>query len=96
MDSTETVKGNVDAELVLHAAVIEYANYHRAIIVSGDGDFACLGDYLIEKDKLLRLITPNERYSQLLKPYSSYIVQTNRLKETLGHKKTSIGVRSKP
>ncbi len=36
----ETVKGNVDAELVLHAAAIEYSNYDKAIIVSGDGDFA--------------------------------------------------------
>ena len=32
------VKGNVDAELVLHA-MIEYANYEQAIIVTGDGDF---------------------------------------------------------
>ena len=33
-----TVKGNVDAELVLHA-MIEFKNYQKAIIVSGDGDF---------------------------------------------------------
>ncbi len=32
------VKGNVDAELVLHT-MIEYANYKAAVIVSGDGDF---------------------------------------------------------
>src|SRR3989338_8852343 len=30
-------KGNVDAELVLHS-MIEYPNYDKAIIVSGDGD----------------------------------------------------------
>lgn len=30
----QTVKGNVDAELVLHAAAIEYENYDKAIIVS--------------------------------------------------------------
>src|SRR3989344_4040411 len=34
-------KGNVDAELVLHA-MIQYKNYDKAIIVSGDGDFHCL------------------------------------------------------
>ena len=39
----QTVKGNVDAELVLHAAAIEYENYDKAIIVSGDGDFAASG-----------------------------------------------------
>jgi uncharacterized LabA/DUF88 family protein len=35
------VKGNVDAELVLHT-MIEYDNYSKAIIISGDGDFFCL------------------------------------------------------
>jgi len=32
------VKGNVDAELILHA-MIEYDNYDKAVIVTGDGDF---------------------------------------------------------
>src|SRR3989338_5660660 len=38
------IKGNVDAELVLHA-MIEYPRYKKAIIVSGDGDFYCLIEY---------------------------------------------------
>ena len=33
------VKGNVDAELVLHS-MIEYQNYEKAVIVTGDGDFS--------------------------------------------------------
>ena len=44
-------KGNVDAELVLHA-LIEYPNYDKAIIVSGDGDFHCLIEYLEKQKKL--------------------------------------------
>ena len=71
----ETVKGNVDAELVLHAAAIEYSNYDKAIIVSGDGDFACLIQFLEDKDKLLRIFTPNTKYSKLLRPYSRHIVR---------------------
>src|SRR5438552_3845641 len=59
----ETVKGNVDAELVLHAAAIEYTNYDKAIIVSGDGDFACLLQFLDDKGKLLHVFTPNDKYS---------------------------------
>ncbi|MBM3579565.1 MAG: NYN domain-containing protein [Alphaproteobacteria bacterium] len=54
------VKGNVDAELVLHA-MIEYQNYDRAIIVSGDGDFHCLIEHLERNDKLARLIIPNQQ-----------------------------------
>ena len=47
-----TTKGNCDAELVLHAAAIEYPNYDKAVIVSGDGDFLCLGEFLRNKGKL--------------------------------------------
>jgi uncharacterized LabA/DUF88 family protein len=92
----ETVKGNVDAELVLHAAAIEYPNYNKAIIVSGDGDFACLMEFLEDKDKLLHVFTPNNKYSKLLKPYSKYIIEVSRLKLSLEYKKTGIGDRSKP
>lgn len=38
-DSMGKPKGNVDAELVLHTAAIEYLHYDKAVIVSGDGDF---------------------------------------------------------
>ena len=52
------VKGNVDAELVLHT-MIEYTNYDKALIVTGYGDFYCLVDYLLSNNKLLNLMIPN-------------------------------------
>ena len=80
------VKGNVDAELVLHA-MIEYLNYEKAMIVSGDGDFACLVDYLKGKDKLLKLMIPNQlKYSSLLRKFNSDIVFMNNLKGKLEFK----------
>lgn len=61
------IKGNVDAELVLHT-MVHYSNFEKAVIVSGDGDFHCLIEYLLEKDKLLALLVPNRKhYSGLLK-----------------------------
>ena len=66
------MKGNVDAELVLYA-VKEMPNYDKAIIVSGDGDFYSLVEYLEQQGKLLNLMTPNWQYSSLLKPYDKYI-----------------------
>lgn len=92
----ETVKGNVDAELVLHAAAIQYSLYDKAIIISGDGDFACLMEYLEDSNKLLHIFTPNNKYSKLLKPFSSYIVEMQQLKKSLEYKKTGISGRSKP
>ena len=76
------VKGNVDAELVLHA-MIEYPNYDKAAIVSGDGDFHCLVEYLDKKRKLLKLIVPSGRYSSLLRKFSGYIVNISLLREKL-------------
>jgi uncharacterized LabA/DUF88 family protein len=48
------VKGNVDAELVLHT-MVELPKYDRAVIVSGDGDFYCLIEYLQKQNKLEKL-----------------------------------------
>lgn len=75
-------KGNVDAELVLHA-MIEFPNYDKAIIVSGDGDFHCLVEYLEKKRKLSRIIVPNKKYSSLLRKFSRYIVNVDLLKGKL-------------
>ena len=77
-----TVKGNVDAELVLHS-MIEYPNYSKAIIVSGDGDFYCLAEYLEKNNKLLHLITPNEKYSHILSRFSGFIVRVDQLRNSL-------------
>jgi len=74
-----STKGNCDAELVLHAAAIEYQNYDKAVIVSGYGDFFCLVDYLILNDKLKVLAIPNQfQFSALLKmdhikPYLRFV-----------------------
>ena len=66
-------KGKVDAELVLHAGAIEYPNYDKAVIVSGDGDFYCLHEYLEKRRKLLRIIIPNSKSeSSLLKLFHKY------------------------
>ncbi|MBU3965633.1 NYN domain-containing protein [Patescibacteria group bacterium] len=76
------VKGNVDAELVLHA-MIEYSNYQKAVIVSGDGDFYCLIEYLVKQNKLLKIIVPNIRFSSLLRKFSYFIANIQLFKEKL-------------
>ena len=85
---TGKIKGNCDAELVLQS-MIEYHNYHQAVIVSGDGDFACLVKYLSEKGKLRNLLVPNSlKYSALLKkPAEKKIVFLNELRGKLEYKK---------
>lgn len=79
------VKGNIDAELVLYA-MKEMPNYAQAIIVSGDGDFYCLVEYLEQKGRLLKIMTPNWKYSSLLKPYEKYIIRLDQKRNDLEHK----------
>lgn len=72
-DNEGKPKGNVDAELVLYSAAIEYPNYDQAIIVSGDGDFYCLLDFLKKRSKLGRIIIPNiKSESTLLRSFQGY------------------------
>ena len=79
------VKGNVDAELVLHT-MVEYQNYDKALIVTGDGDFYCLVDYLAKNDKLLKLMIPNmNKFSSLYRKMMPRIAFMNNLKSKLEH-----------
>lgn len=74
-------KGNVDAELVLHSAKIEYYNYDKAILVSGDGDFKCLIDELEKDEKFFKLIIPNkQKESSLLNNYGKYKIYAEKIR----------------
>lgn len=67
-------KGNVDAELVLHS-MIEINNYSKFIIISGDGDFYCLIEYLLGINKFYKLIIPNKKkYSSLLRKFLNSVL----------------------
>lgn len=80
------VKGNIDAELVLHT-MIEYPNYDKAVVVTGDGDFHCLIGYLKKQNKLEKLIVPNcYKFSSLLRKFASGMVFMNDLREKLEYK----------
>lgn len=64
---TGEAKGNIDADLVL-SAMIEYPNYERAVVVTSDGDFYSLVEYLYRKGKLETVLSPSsEKCSVLLK-----------------------------
>ncbi|MHB8105286.1 MAG: NYN domain-containing protein [Dehalococcoidales bacterium] len=78
------VKGNIDAELVLKS-MIQYRVYNQTIIVTSDGDFACLVKYLIEKHKLRSMIASKKvKCSHLLEKASgTYICYLDDLKNKI-------------
>lgn len=83
-EDKKPVKGNVDAELVLWA-MKEMSNYEKAIIISGDGDFYCLVEYLDQKGRLLNLLAPSQHYSSLYNQYEKYIVRLDQFRRELAY-----------
>ena len=60
-------KGNADAEMVLQCARDTYEKKsYNAVLISGDGDFSCLVDFLEEKNKFTTIIIPNRKYCSYL------------------------------
>jgi uncharacterized LabA/DUF88 family protein len=51
----DEIKGNVDVNLTLQS-MVDYSNYAKAVIVTSDGDYACLVEYLHDNRKLECLI----------------------------------------
>lgn len=56
-------KGNVDTDIVFHVMekIAERENFDKVILVSGDGDYIKMVRYLIDKNKLEKVLAPNSR-----------------------------------
>ncbi|MBD3281092.1 NYN domain-containing protein [Candidatus Dojkabacteria bacterium] len=81
------IKGNVDAEMVLHS-MIEYNSYNKAVIISGDGDFYCLIKHLHSSGKLLKILVPNQySYSSLLTKFKDSISFVNQSRKKLEYRR---------
>lgn len=89
-DSDGKIKGNIDADLVLRA-VLELNDYDKAVIISSDGDFYSLVQYLYETNKLKTVLSPDKKYcsSLLMHTAKEKIQFMNELKQKLEHKKKS-------
>lgn len=81
-------KGNVDADLVLQA-MVDYNKYDKAVVITSDGDFYCLVNYLYDNDKLEIVISPNkEKCSILLKKSAKEKIDfIDNLRQKLEYKK---------
>ena len=78
------VKGNIDADLVLWA-MREMPKYDTALIVSGDGDFFGLVEYLDEQNKLAKVLTPTGQYSSLYNQFEQYIERLDNHRRELAY-----------
>ncbi len=70
-------KGNVDVDLTLEVTRLIRV-YDGAIIITGDGDYISLVEYLYKNNKLIRIIIPNKlRFSILYWDYKEYLDYLN-------------------
>ena len=83
-DGTDKVKGNCDADLVLKAAVDFFEKkFDTAVLVTSDGDYACLLKFLREKNVFKSLVSPNNKCSFLLRKLNIPIVYLDTQKRKL-------------
>jgi len=75
-----TKKGNVDTEIVFEVmkVLMERKDFNSILIISGDGDYKKLVDYLIERDVFKKILFPNRNaasslYKQLPPKYFDHL-----------------------
>lgn len=88
----EKPKGNIDADLVLRAMIDFHENkFEKAVIITSDGDFYSLVDYLYSENKLERVISPYFKTCSLLlkKTGKEKLIFLDNLKEKLEYKRKS-------
>ena len=67
-------KGNVDTDIVFEVMkrLIEEPSFDKIILISGDGDYKKIVDYLLSKGKFEKVLFPNKKFaSSLYKQYGS-------------------------
>ena len=61
-------KGNVDADIIFSIMEKMYRRekFSKMILVSGDGDYKQLVDFLIEESKFKKILFPNKKFASSL------------------------------
>ncbi len=61
-------KGNVDTDIVFEIMknLVENSDFNKIVLVSGNGDYIKMVDYLISKKKFEKVLFPNTRFASSL------------------------------
>ncbi len=85
-------KGNVDSDIIfeiMKKLIDEDDEQEKFLLVSGDGDYMKLVDFLIEKDKFVKILFPNKKFASSLykRLGSEYFDYIEHIKELVRYKK---------
>ena len=85
-------KGNVDTDIVFHVMreLIEDSALGKIVIVSGDGDYKRMIDYLIDKNRFAKILLPNKDnasslYKSIADEYRAFL-DTPAMRLKVGYK----------
>ncbi len=61
-------KGNVDSDIIFNIMkkVYKKNKFDKIVLVSGDGDYKALVDFLIEEEKFKKILFPNKEFASSL------------------------------
>ncbi len=89
LKSKGKIKGNCDAELVLHATSnIIRKKFYGIVLVSSDGDFSCLLEFALKEGKKVTVISPSRKLSYLIRRLNIPITYLNDILELVKNEKT--------
>jgi uncharacterized LabA/DUF88 family protein len=81
-------KGNVDSDIVFDIMKRMYKKevFDKIVLVSGDGDYKMLVDFLIEENKFRKILFPNKDfasslYKKITRVYFDYLINIKHLIE---------------
>lgn len=96
-DGSGKIKGNCDADLVLRAVRdIFETEVDSVVLVSSDGDYSSLANFLIEKNKLSAILSPSNKCSILLRRLKTSLVYLNPIRHKLDYVKRKAPDTAKP
>lgn len=61
-------KGNVDTDIVFEVMknCIDNKDFNKIVLISGDGDYKKMVDYLIQKERFKKILFPSRKFSSSL------------------------------
>ena len=61
-------KGNVDSDIIFDVMhkLYKKENFNKILLISGDGDYKMLVDFLIKENKFKKILFPNTKYASSL------------------------------
>jgi len=84
-------KGNVDSDIIFNIMkkLYQKEDFDKIILVSGDGDYKMLVDFLIGENKFKKILFPNKKfasslYKKITRVYYDYL---ENLKDKIGKRK---------